>query len=96
MNLSMESRKAALKQWKAAQKREYILSKASVEDLFAYLAEQLDLEGCDHTLRFTQAWLDTNCDANNRTAILEEIKSMGGFCDCEVLMNCYEEYDIES
>ena len=25
----------------------------------------------------------------------EEIQSMGGFCDCEVLLNCYEDYELE-
>ena len=96
MATSKEARKAALKRWKAGQRREYILEKTSVGQLFHFLADQIDAEGCDHTLRFTEAWLDANSDANNKTAILEEIKSMGGFCDCEVLLNCYEEYDIET
>ena len=28
-------------------------------------------------------------------AAIEEIQSMGGFCDCEVLLNCYEDYELE-
>ncbi len=31
-----------------------------------------------------------------RAAVLAEIREMGGYCDCEVLMNCYEKYDIET
>ena len=27
--------------------------------------------------------------------ILQEMRDMGGFCDCEVLLNCYERYEIE-
>ena len=96
MMSSKEARKAALKQWKAQQRGQYILKKTSVEQLFQFLADQIDAEGCDHTLRFTEAWLNANADAGDRVAILEEIKSMGGFCDCEVPMNCYEEYDIDS
>lgn len=27
-------------------------------------------------------------------SVIAEMKEMGGYCDCEVLMNCYEKYDI--
>lgn len=32
--------------------------------------------------------------ANDNTIVRREIKEDGGYCDCEVLCNCYEEYDI--
>ena len=30
-----------------------------------------------------------------KDTILQEIWEMGGCCDCEVLLNCYEEYETE-
>ena len=27
-------------------------------------------------------------------AILSELEDMGGYCDCEVVMNCYEDYQL--
>ncbi len=71
---------------------DYLLSLEQVASLFEYLEAQLDESGCDHSNRHTQKWLDRNIPENNRKNILTEIEDMGGYCDCEVLMNCYEEY----
>ncbi len=27
-------------------------------------------------------------------SVITEMKEMGGYCDCEVLLNCYEKFDI--
>lgn len=27
-------------------------------------------------------------------AVLTELEDMGGYCDCEVLANCYEDYEL--
>lgn len=27
-------------------------------------------------------------------SVIAEMKEMWGYCDCEVLLNCYEKYDI--
>ena len=73
---------------------DYILSKENVQKLFAYLEEQVDACGCDNTLRFTGQWLKDNISAELYKSVIEEITGMGGYCDCEVLFNCYEDYDI--
>lgn len=73
---------------------DYILSKENVQKLFAYLQEQVDACGCDNTLRFTEQWLKDNISAELYKSVIEEITGMGGYCDCEVLFNCYEDYDI--
>ncbi len=50
---------------------------------------------CDHTLKNTENWLKKNIDDEEKcNQIRQEIKDDGGYCDCEVLCNCYEEYDI--
>ena len=74
---------------------EYLLSLEQVASLFEYLEAQLDETDCDHSNRHTQKWLEMNIPEGDRKAVLSEIEDMGGYCDCEVLMNCYEEYEEE-
>ena len=77
--------------WKQSSKKEYALNREQVESLFAYLEDNIETVGCDHTLSYTASWVKENCpDAADD--VLREIREMGGYCDCEVLMNCYEEY----
>ena len=73
----------------------YILSVEQVAALYEYVEERLEENGCDHSKRHTLKWLEENIPADQREAVVAEIEDMGGFCDCEVLMNCYEEYDKE-
>ncbi len=93
-DLSKEEKRAMMKKWKAAQEKKYILSKAQVKKYFAFLENVLEQQPCDHTLRYTQKWLAEHYKGGNIDDIIEEIKEMGGYCDCEALMNCYEQYDI--
>lgn len=92
--LSKEEKKALIKKSKAAQTRKYILNKANAKKLFRYLETQLRDMPCDHTLRDTQQWLKDNLPKEKGDSIIAEMKEMGGYCDCEVLLNCYETYDI--
>ena len=93
-SLSKEEKNNLKKAWKASQSKDYILAEEDVQDLFEYLEEQLENFDCDHTLRYTEQWLKDNTDNKQMEAIIEEITDMGGYCDCEVLLNCYEDYDI--
>jgi Protein of unknown function (DUF2695) len=71
------------------------LSDGEAARLFDYLALKLDfrrVEGvftwdCDHTLAKTTQWL-VNEEHTNPKAALAELRSLGGYCDCEVLLNC--------
>ncbi len=92
--LSKEEKKAMIKNWKETQRRDYILTKAEAEKLLNYLDNILENTPCDNTLRFTKEWLQHNFPAGKIEGILAEMRAMGGYCDCEVLMNCYEEYDL--
>lgn len=74
---------------------DYVLSKEDVQKLFSYLEDQLDACGCDHTLRCTKQWLTDNISRDLHERVIAEITDMGGYCDCEVILNCYEDYDIE-
>ncbi|MBA2394163.1 MAG: DUF2695 domain-containing protein [Ktedonobacteraceae bacterium] len=41
---------------------------------------------CDHTLRYTVAWMKKH-HIQDIQANIEKIKDLGGYCDCEVLFN---------
>ena len=73
----------------------YILNLEQVASLFEYVESKLEDTGCDHSRRYTQQWLSMNIPQEQHEAVLVEIEEMGGYCDCEVLMNCYEEYEEE-
>ena len=80
--------------WKQANKPVYKLTREEAEELFDFVQAQVDEQGCDHTRRFTDEWLKENIASGRHEKIYAEIEDMGGYCDCEVLYNCYEEYDI--
>ena len=80
--------------YKAQQKIDHILTADQVYELFQFLDFHLRDEGCDHTRRFTQEWLAANVDPSLHEDILIEMEDMGGFCDCEIALNCYEDYDL--
>lgn len=44
---------------------------------------------------FTMKWLEAHLPQEQIQSVLSEIREMGGYCDCEVLLNCYESYDID-
>lgn len=89
--------KALMRAWKEKQNKPYILKKANVKSLFNYLRKCLDKEPCNHTLIHTIEWLKKKYVDNNAIIdrVLDEIREDGGYCDCEVLLNCYERYELE-
>ena len=72
-----------------------VLNYDQVFQLFAYLENRLAAAGCDNTLKYTEICLKDMLPPDRYEAAIEEIQSMGGFCDCEVLLNCYEDYELE-
>ena len=92
--LSKEEKKALMKKWKDGQNKKYILSKAKTQKLFRYLETQLENTPCNHKLRYTEQWLKDNLPEEKVKSVIAEMNEMGGYCDCEVLLNCYEKYDI--
>ena len=92
--LSKAEKNKLTKQWETDRVQAYLLSADDAEELFAYLEEKLEDMPCDHTLRHTRQWLADNLPEELLERVIDEITEMGGYCDCEVLMNCYEDYDI--
>ena len=63
------------------------ISKASLAGLFDHLDQEL-AAGCDHSLRFTRAYLLAH--GLPEDDILPWLLEYGGGCDCEVLGNVEE------
>lgn len=96
MSLSADEKKALKKAYIEKQNRKYVLKKSEAKKLFKYLRTSLAKIDCDHTLKRTNEWLENNViDEERRGQVIGEIKADGGYCDCEVLMNCYERYELE-
>lgn len=93
-DLSKVKKEALVQKWEADQSNGYILTEENVQELFEYLEEQLDDFCCNHTLHHTEQWLKDNISKEKIQSVIAEIIDMGGYCDCEVLLNCYEDYDI--
>lgn len=65
------------------------LTPDELDVLGRYLEQNLDQEPCDHTLRRTEDWLQSQ-GKKKIPKILEAIKKNGGYCDCEVFSNVVE------
>lgn len=92
--MDKNQKKKLLEQWKESQKRTYLLSREQAGSLLDFVDAQVGEHDCDNTLRFTRQWLNENIPPEQHEAVIEELASMGGYCDCEVMYNCYEDYDV--
>ncbi|MGN1020430.1 MAG: DUF2695 domain-containing protein [Aristaeellaceae bacterium] len=72
-----------------------VLKREQADRMFRYLSAHLNVSACDHTLRLTEHWLRETLPPERIGPAMEEIQGMGGCCDCEVLLNCYEDYELE-
>lgn len=93
--MNKDQKRAALAEYKRKQKEAFLsslpMSEALFRELFDYLDEQLEEQGCQDDLRLTEAFLSKHdCNAE---AVLEWLEDHGGCCDCEVLANVEEEFD---
>ena len=91
----MDDRSKMMKmECKAQQKKDHILSADQAASLLQCIELKLQYHACKHNHRFTQEWLEKNVDFMQHDAILNELEDMGGYCDCEVVLNCYEDYQL--
>ncbi len=62
-----------------------VLDEAQLSDLLDYLGVHVAEAGCDHTLRFTEAWASER--GIESSVFVRSVKQFGGYCDCEVVAN---------
>ncbi len=91
----MDDRSKMMKmEYHAQQKIDHILTPDQAASLLQYIELKLQYHTCKHNHRFTQEWLEQNISFMQHDAILNELEDMGGYCDCEVLRSCYEDYEL--
>ena len=91
----MDDRSRMMKmQYKTQQRVTHILIEDQAASLLQYVELKLQYHVCKHNHRFTQEWLEQNISFMQHDAILNELENMGGYCDCEVVLNCYEDYEL--
>jgi hypothetical protein len=62
------------------------LTPAQLAELGNHLQARLSENGCEHSLQFTQEWLQAS-NVGMTKAVVEALRNQGGCCDCEVLNN---------
>ena len=68
----------------------YILYQEQINSLKIYVEEKIGpMLKCSGYLKHTEEWIKDNIPAEQHDAVLDEIISNGGYCDCEMLLNCY-------
>lgn len=90
----MENQNMMKMEYRKQQRLEHILSENEAASLLQYVELKLQYHTCKHDHRYTLEWLEQHVDFMQHEAILSELEDMGGYCDCEVLLNCYEDYEL--
>ena len=91
----MDDRSKMMKmEYRKQERVDHILNEDEAAALLQYVELKLQYHNCKHNHRFTQEWLDAHVDFMKHDAILNELENMGGYCDCEVVLNCYEDYEL--
>lgn len=83
------------KAWKQRQRQlakdVFPLPDALLKALFDAVDAQVEVSGCDHTLRFTESWIAEHEQSSEK--ILTWLREHGGFCDCEALANAADYWE---
>lgn len=90
-----ERRKQILNEFREMQQKEFEQSlpmdRVIFENLFDYLDNQLEENGCDDTNKLTTEFLEKNKIEIIET-VLNWLAENGGYCDCEILANVEEKF----
>ncbi len=82
------------KQWQAQQRAAaraaFPFPDEHLARLFEHVTQCLESGECDHTLRFTAAWVAEN---ESSVAVLQWLSDQGGYCDCEVEANARDHWE---
>jgi Protein of unknown function (DUF2695) len=84
--------KDSLKAAEAGGVRESLpITAQQMRSLFDFVDEQLSDSECDHSLRHTLAFLESQGIAPD--PVVAWLRDAHGYCDCEVLFNAEEKFD---
>jgi len=84
--------KDSLKAAEAGGVRESLpITPQQMKSLFNFVDEQLADSECDHSLRHTLAFLESQ--GMPAEPVVAWLQNAGGYCDCEVLFNAEEKFD---
>ena len=93
--MDKNEKKQMRQQWRDQQRSDarakFPLPPSDLKSLFDQLDTDLSQADCDHTRRFTKAWLESR--GHDVTAVFVWLDDNGGFCDCEVLANSEQYFD---
>lgn len=85
-----EKKKAWRTRERLAAKDAFPLPDESLHSLFRFVAAAVERDGCDHTLKATDAWITEH--AVGRDPVIAWLKEAGGLCDCEVVANAEDHW----
>lgn len=82
-------RKRLKAEYKKAEREEarshMVLDADQLDDLLTYVEAEVEIAGCDHSLRATRAWAVAN--EIDPEVLAKSLEHFGGYCDCEVVLN---------
>jgi hypothetical protein len=84
-------RAVAEARWAEAEAR-MPMSKSDLRDLFDFLDGGLSEQGCKHSLQLTTSFLQAR--SLDPEAVMPWLAKYGGFCDCEVLANVEDAWQL--
>ena len=61
------------------------INAAQFQSLLNFVDEMLAMQGCDNTLAHAQTW--ARAHGVSWAGLSRGLRSLGGFCDCEIGMN---------
>ena len=61
------------------------LEEHELKELLGWVDNEVQMQGCDHTLKLTRSWLKAH--GKREVRVIGALMAQGGFCDCEVAMN---------
>jgi hypothetical protein len=88
-------KKRRVKEWarteRMAARARFPLPDHQLQALFDHVNKYVEIEGCDHSHRFTEQWLSNN--GITTEPVLSWLEQNGGYCDCEVIMNAEDSWE---
>jgi hypothetical protein len=92
LSYTEEDKKIILRTLKEQRENNLILHKPILIRLMRYLGVRLETTPCDHTFRHTEEWLEQNTLSDMHDEVIQDFRSNGMMCDCEVVYSCYDKF----